>query len=228
MGIRTCSPSSALALQLLCSRSTARHLLCICFAFTLHSLRIRSVLSLCIRPAFAQHSYIRSAVDLHSRCTHSPFAPHLLCTRYELALQLLHIPAAFALHSRCICSAFAPLSLCTRSALDPHSLSISSAFSVIRCLSLSTRALALHSPCTQGPTRKGSRGYKSGQKGPKMSFRCRGRRALCIHSCFALHWLVTRSALAPQSLCTRFAFTLHSLRWLCIRSSSALHSLSFA
>ena len=151
MGTRTCSTSSALALQLLCSPVAL--LPGICYALNLHSLFTRSVFalcSLCIRPAFAQHSYIRSAVDLHLRCTHSPFALHLLCNRYALALQPLHIPAAFALHSRCICSAFAPHSLCTRSALDPHSLSISSAFAVIRCHSLSTRALDLHSPCTQG------------------------------------------------------------------------------
>ena len=45
---------------------------------------------------------------------------------------------------------------------------------------------------------EGPRVPKGGQEGPKRFFRCRGRRSLCSHfNYYALHWLCTRSAVAP-------------------------------
>ena len=69
------------------------------------------------------------------------------------------------------------------------------------------------------------RGPQSGQEWPRGSFRCRGRRSICFHCCFALHWLVTLSALA---LSAPTALALHLLS-ICFalafsRSASAVHS----
>ena len=76
---------------------------------------------------------------------------------------------------------------------------------------------------TPPKTSQGSSKTAPDCRGPKRSFRCRGRRALCIHSCFALHWVCTRSAIAVHSL----SFALHSLCTHSALFALALHSLCF-